>query len=160
MRRPTLPLVLAAVAALAFGGCASTSAGTWTYPPATSHAARPTRPPSADASAAPESAASPAAAVAQALLPPPAPSPRARCSGRSRSTAVDLGLRAHRNSRSTSRAATRSTLTNTGSIPHDITFPDGTTGVAKPGETGTVNVDVPDAASPSSARSPAMPMPA
>jgi len=36
------------------------------------------------------------------------------------------------------------TLTNDGAIPHDITFADGTTGVANPGESVTLEVDVPD----------------
>ncbi|HKY75544.1 MAG TPA: multicopper oxidase domain-containing protein [Acidimicrobiia bacterium] len=35
-------------------------------------------------------------------------------------------------------------LNNTGAIPHDITFPDGTTAIALPGETATVTVDVPE----------------
>jgi nitrite reductase (NO-forming) len=35
------------------------------------------------------------------------------------------------------------TLTNTGSAPHDITFPDGTLVAAGPGETQSVDVDVP-----------------
>jgi len=36
-------------------------------------------------------------------------------------------------------------LANTGAIPHDITFADGTTMLANPGETKTITVDVPDA---------------
>ena len=36
------------------------------------------------------------------------------------------------------------TLTNTGAIPHDITFADGTTGLANPGASVSLEVDVPD----------------
>ena len=36
-------------------------------------------------------------------------------------------------------------LHNTGAIAHDITFPDGTAATAQPGETATVEVDVPAA---------------
>ena len=36
------------------------------------------------------------------------------------------------------------TLRNDGAIPHDITFADGTTGVANPGESVALEVDVPD----------------
>ncbi|MCI0582002.1 MAG: multicopper oxidase domain-containing protein [Chloroflexi bacterium] len=36
------------------------------------------------------------------------------------------------------------TLKNTGAIPHDITFADGQTGLANPGESVTLEVDVPD----------------
>ncbi len=137
MRSPTLPLVLVAVAALAFGGCASTSAGHWTYPPVTSHAATAqSAAPSADASAAPESPASPAAAAAS-------PDAAGEVLGTLEVKAVDLGF--DPKELSVDKAGTYAvTLTNTGSIPHDITFADGTTGVAKPGEAVTVNVAVPD----------------
>jgi nitrite reductase (NO-forming) len=36
------------------------------------------------------------------------------------------------------------TLKNNGAIPHDITFADGTTGVANPGDSVTIEVNVPD----------------
>src|SRR6188768_1988923 len=136
MRRPTLLLVLAAVAALTLGGCASTAAGTWTYPPVMSHAAMAhSAAPSADASAPPEAAASPVAAAG--------PVAAGEVLGTLEVKAVDLGF--DPKELSVDKAGTYAvTLTNTGSIPHDITFADGATGIAKPGETVTVDVAIPD----------------
>ena len=49
---------------------------------------------------------------------------------------------------------------NTGAAPHDMTFPTGETGAAQPGETVSLEVDIPAGGASSCARSWAMPTPA
>jgi len=134
MRRPIFFLLPAAV--IVFGACASTTAGTWTYPPATHHdAMAASAAPVTGASAAPAAAASPGAAAS--------PAAAGETLGALEVTAVDLGFEPKE--LTVDKAGTYAvTLTNTGSIPHDITFADGTAGSAKPGEAVTVNVAVPD----------------
>jgi nitrite reductase (NO-forming) len=113
------------LSALAVSACAGTSAAVWTYPPATS---------------APAPAGSPAASAA------PSPASSAATGdvlGAIEVDAVDLGYAP--TELSVDKAGTYAvTMKNTGQIPHDITFADGTQGVANAGESVTVNVSVPE----------------
>ena len=117
---PVTALVFAALLA----GCSAATAPTWTYAP------------SVDADAASASQA-PAHAMHD-----PAPPAAPAVGGTLEVSAFDLGF----------EPATLTVpapghyevkLTNTGSIPHDITFPGGETAHASGGETGTVEIDVP-----------------
>ena len=135
MRKMFLPL--AAIATLAVAACTSTSAGSWTYPPVT-------------ATTAPAAAASPAAASPAAASPASASAAPASAApvsgdvvGDLEVKAIDLGFEPKEFSVDTAGTYAVS-LTNSGQIPHDITFADGTKGSAAPGETVTVNVAVPD----------------
>jgi nitrite reductase (NO-forming) len=133
MRRTLLSLV--AVATIVVSACSSAGAATWTYPPddPATVAASTTAPASpAPASAAPASAspASPAPVSGDVL-------------GALEVQAVDLGFTPKE--LSVDKPGTYAvTLVNTGQVPHDITFADGTTGAANPGEKVTVDVAVPD----------------
>jgi nitrite reductase (NO-forming) len=122
MRRsiPSLVAVVAIVAA----GCASSTGPTWTFGPVASPAAAP-----AEASAAPTASDDMGAASVGAI----------------ELEAIDLGFTP---SAISVAAAGRYevTLRNTGAIPHDVTFPDGTTtGPVEGGRSATVEVDVPAA---------------
>ena len=109
MRRSiALPSVV--LATLLAAGCSAATGQTWTFPPN------------------PESA-PPALAAATAAMVTPEPAPSADAAavvGRVEVTAFDLGFKP---SAITVDAPGRyaMTLKNTGAMPHDITFPDGTT---------------------------------
>jgi len=119
MRRTAMPLI-----GLVFvlSACTQAAAAGWTYPPAPA-AGQPASAPTAQAT----HAAEPSAAVAGDTL---------------EITAFDLGFKP---AKLDVPAAGRYTvkLVNTGSTSHDITFPSGETALAKPGETASVDVDVP-----------------
>jgi len=124
MRRPASFLVaLLAIAALG-AGCASPSGATWTFAPAGAATAT--------------TAGIPASAV------PSGPS-GAASAGTVELQAFDLGFTPNAISvASPGRYAV--TLVNTGTIPHDVTFADGTTtGMVDAGASATVEVDVPAA---------------
>lgn len=131
--------ILAGIA-LALTACAQAGAAgaVWTYPPGTS--SRPAAP-----SAQPVSSVAPAASAVT--------------SNTLEITAFDLGFEP---AMLEVPAAGRYTvkLVNTGATSHDITFPSGETALAKPGETGSVDVDVPAAGLTFCARSPVTPKPA
>jgi nitrite reductase (NO-forming) len=116
-----LTIAIVAVAAIAVG-CGSPAGATWTFPPD---------------SAATSSLAKPSTA------PAPTVEPAAATIGTIEIEAFDLGFTPGAISvDAPGRYAV--TLTNTGAIPHDVTFLDGsTTGLVDPGESGTVEVDVP-----------------
>ena len=117
---PLLPIVLVAITALA--GCsAAAKPPVWTYPPRAQAGA------GAPAATHAPGAASHAPAVTGETL---------------EIEAFDLGFRP---AAITVPAAGRYTvaLHNTGSIPHDITFPGGEQAVANGGEQATVEIDVP-----------------
>lgn len=126
MRKRLAPLLL--VSALAATGCAGTSAAVWTYPPN-------------DPNAAP--AATPVASVAASPAASPAtPTTGGAVLGALEVDAVDLGYTP--TELTVDKAGTYAvTLKNTGQIPHDITFADGTKGTANAGESVTVDVNVP-----------------
>jgi nitrite reductase (NO-forming) len=121
MRR-TIAILLGAT--LALGACTAGKAPGWTYPPAPSGGAAPSTPaePSVPAASAP--AASAPAGEALEI------------------EAFDLGFKP---TTLEVPAAGRYEvkLVNTGSAPHDITFPGGETALANPGETVSVEVDIP-----------------
>ncbi|HEX5148566.1 MAG TPA: multicopper oxidase domain-containing protein, partial [Candidatus Limnocylindrales bacterium] len=122
MRRSIrFPIAVLAVAAIA-AGCGSASGATWTFPPG--------------------GAASPAPAGATSA---PAPSSEAGgvVVGAVAIEAFDLGFTPNAiEVDAPGRYAV--TLKNTGTIQHDLTFPDGTTtGLVDAGTSGTVEVDVP-----------------
>jgi nitrite reductase (NO-forming) len=114
-------IALLAIAALT-AGCASASGATWTFAPAGAATPAPAGAPSAPA---PSSGSGGAAMGAVAV------------------EAFDLGFTP---TAIEVDAAGRYefTLNNTGTIPHDVTFPDGTTsGMIDAGKSGTVEIDVP-----------------
>jgi len=115
---PTLIVMVLAVAA-----CANASPAGWTFAPGG---------PAASASAGPAATKAPSAAPAGAVL------------GTIELESFDLGFTP---SQVTVDAPGRYAvaLTNTGQIPHDVTFPGGEQAVANGGETATVEVDVPAA---------------
>ena len=117
--RTLLPLTLVVGAAL-LAGCASPSKlPAWTYAPST---------------AAPEQVASATGA--------PAPAVPAEAGGTLEITSFDLGFEpAQLTVPQAGRYDVK--LTNTGSIPHDITFPGGEKVHANGGETASVEVDIP-----------------
>jgi nitrite reductase (NO-forming) len=122
MRRSSmLPIAILATAAIT-AGCASPAGPTWTFAPAGAATAPP-----AGASAAP----APSSAAAVATI------------GAVELEAFDLGFKPNA---ITVDAPGRYTVTlkNTGAIPHDLSFPDGTTtGTVEGGKSTTVEVDVP-----------------
>lgn len=124
MRKHWLFPIAAAAIALLSSGCTSASSGTWTYPP--SGPASPA-PVTAVSSPGPSEAA-PDAAVGVVAI-----------------DAFDLGFKP--SAIEVAGAGKYAfTLTNTGTIPHDVTFPDGsTTGMVDAGASGTVEVDIPAA---------------
>ena len=124
MRR-LVPVLLISVVLIA--ACTGSAKPGWTYAPAAS----------SDTVASAASAAPPAE-------PPVAAAP---AGGTIAIDAFDLGFTP---AQPTVDAPGRYTveLTNTGSAPHDITFPDGTQVAAGPGETASVEVDVPAAGLP------------
>jgi nitrite reductase (NO-forming) len=125
MRTRSLLSLLVVVAAVVAVGCGSAAAPTWTYAP------------NGDGDAA--SASQPRAPAASE----PAPSAAAAATGGTiEIDAFDLGFEP---AQLTVPAPGRYevTLTNTGAIPHDVTFPGGEMAHANAGETGTVEVDVP-----------------
>jgi nitrite reductase (NO-forming) len=116
-----LPIAILAVAAIA-AGCGSPASAGWTFAPGVA----------------------PAAGEATASVAPTASHDMAEASvGSIEVEAFDLGF--------TPAAVTVDapgryslTLANTGAIPHDVTFPDGTTtGMVDGGQSATVEVDVP-----------------
>jgi nitrite reductase (NO-forming) len=111
-----------ALSSILIGACSSTTRPTWTFAPSAPAA------PVGAASAAPSTPAEPAAA--------PAPG------GSIEIEAFDLGFTPSEPSIDAPGRYTVA-LVNTGQAPHDITFPDGTTVAAAPGETASVEVDVP-----------------
>jgi nitrite reductase (NO-forming) len=116
-------VVVLASAALG-AGCASPTGATWTFPPP-----------------GPASSAPPAASAA----PAPSSGPAVAVAGVIELEAFDLGFKP--NATTVDLAGRYAvTLRNTGAIPHDLTFPDGaTTGLVDPGQSATVEVDVPTA---------------
>ena len=121
MRRSTLFTVAAVAIAMLSTGCASATGATWTFAPGTG-----ATPASAGASASP-AASSGAAATAGAV----------------EIEAFDLGFTP--NAIEVEAAGRYAfTLRNTGTIPHDVTFPSGTTtGLVDAGTSATVEIDVP-----------------
>ena len=122
MRQPLfVSVALVAIAAIA-SGCASPGGATWTFPPAGS------------------STAAPGGAT---TTPAPSDSSGTAVVGPIAVEAFDLGFKP---SDITVDAPGRYTvkLANTGAIPHDVTFPDGTTtGLVNGAGSGGVDVDVP-----------------
>jgi nitrite reductase (NO-forming) len=126
MRRSiALPSIIVA-AALVAAGCSTAAGPTWTFPP--------------------QQPAAPGLVAAASATPAPAATPGSDAVvGTLEVSAFDLGFKP---GTLTVDAPGRYavTLTNTGAMPHDITFADGTTtGYVDPGATGTVEVDVPAA---------------
>jgi nitrite reductase (NO-forming) len=122
MRRSIQFAVAALAIAAISAGCANTSGATWTFAPG-----GPATPPPAGATSAP----SPSGETTGAVL------------GSVAIEAFDLGFTpAAIEVDAPGRYAF--TLNNTGSIPHDVTFPDGTTsGMIDAGKSATVEIDVP-----------------
>ena len=123
MRTKSLPAVAILAIGLVVAACASDQAPTWTYAPA---AAATTAPGAASAPPAPGSSAAPAGIAGTLDI-----------------SAFELGFEPKD---ITVDAAGRYEvkLVNTGVVPHDLTFPDGTTtGSVAGGSPGTVEVDVP-----------------
>jgi nitrite reductase (NO-forming) len=120
MRR-MIPTLLASL--LALGACTQAGAPGWTYPPNTAVASPAAPAPSAGHSMAPAASS-------------------ATVGGTLEVTAFDLGFKP---AALEVPAAGRYTvkLINTGAATHDITFPTGEQAVAAPGETATVDVDIP-----------------
>ena len=125
MRTPLLlPIALLAAVALT-AGCTTTRAPTWTYP-------------------ADDGAGGPGVAGGAGAPAPAAPASQAPAAqgGTLEIESFDMGFRP---AAITVPAAGRYevALTNTGTIPHDITFPGGEQAVANGGASATVEVDVP-----------------
>jgi len=118
-----LPIAILAATAIAVG-CTSTKAPTWTYP--------------ADLGAGPDVA----AASGAPGMPAHETTAPAVASGALEITSFDMGFEpAALTVPEPGRYAVK--LANTGTIPHDITFPGGEQAVANAGETATAEVDVP-----------------
>jgi nitrite reductase (NO-forming) len=106
-------------ASLALAGCGYAQAPYWTYPPTTAGGGP-------DASA----------------PPPAAPAPSGEAGGTLEIEAFDLGFTpATLEVPAAGRYEVK--LNNTGAAPHDVTFPTGETALAQPGETASVEVDIP-----------------
>ena len=135
-RSLTLPALLVAAAMLA-GACTPAAAKpTWTFQPGTGGGA-----------------AAPAATTPGTTSGAPT---SGEVLGTVELTAFDMGFQpAHAEVDKPGRYQVK--LTNTGTIPHDMTFASGETATAQPGGTATLEVDVPAAGSTSSARSRVMP---
>jgi nitrite reductase (NO-forming) len=115
-----------AVITIALGACApSAKAPTWTFSPANAGA-----PAAVGASPAPSTASGGTAAAGPTL-------------GSLEVKAVDLGFEPKELSVSKA-GAYEIKFTNSGAIPHNITFADGSQAAANPGETKTITVNVPD----------------
>ena len=119
-----LPVTFLVFAAL-LAGCSTAKAPTWTYAP------------SVDGDAA--SASQPPAHAGHDAAPPAAP---AAAGGTLEINAFDLGFEPAQLS-VPAPGRYEVALTNTGAIPHDITFADGEMATANAGETATVEVDIP-----------------
>jgi len=121
MRRSTRFTVAAVAIAMLSAGCASATGATWTF--------------------APETGATPA--PAGAVASPAASSGAAATAGAVEIEAFDLGFTP--NAIEVEAAGRYAfTLRNTGTIPHDVTFPSGTTtGPVDAGTSATVEIDVP-----------------
>ncbi len=117
--RATAPL-LVLVAIFLTAGCTADATARWTYPPAEPGTAA--------------VAAAPSASPSQAATAP---------IGTIDVKAFDLGFTP--NQLTVDKAGRYAvTLTNTGQVPHDITFPTGETAQAPAGGSATVEVDVPE----------------
>ena len=112
-------VVCLALSSILIGGCSSSSAPSWTYAPS-----------------------GPPVAGSAGSAAPSEPAEPATASGTIAIEAFDLGFTPAQASIETPGPYTV-TLANTGQAPHDITFADGTTVAAAPGETASVEVDVP-----------------
>lgn len=125
MRRPTAPLPAVIAIAAMLAGCSSSGGPTWTYAPALAA--------SADAGAS-------AGHGSQA----PAPAANGQVLGTLEIESFDLGFKP---AKLTVDAPGRYTvkLTNTGVVPHDVTFPDGAMAHAEAGQSATTEIDVPAA---------------
>ena len=136
--RRALALLLGTVLTLSLGACTSSAQVGWTFAPPASpaddagHSAAPTAASPDSTGAAPSAAAvaSPALAAGGDVL------------GTLEITAVDLGFQPT-NFSVDAPGRYEVKLINTGSIMHDVTFPDGTVISANAGETATGAVDVP-----------------
>ena len=125
--RTLLPLTFVVGAALLAGCASSSKLPAWTYAPST---------------AGPEQGASNGDTPDQASHEPAPPAAPAGAGGALEITSFDLGFEpAQLTVPQPGRYEVK--LTNTGSIPHDITFPGGEMAHANAGETATVEVDVP-----------------
>ncbi|MCU0505837.1 MAG: multicopper oxidase domain-containing protein [Chloroflexi bacterium] len=122
--------------ALAVAACTPASAGrSWTFPPVPSIEPAPAVP---AASAAPAATQAPAASVAPAATA----AVGGDVLGTLEITAVDLGFQPT-NLTVDAPGTYAFALKNTGTIVHDVTFPDGTTITAQAGETATGSVAIP-----------------
>ena len=136
------PLRIAAVTALAvvLVGCTSAAAGAWTFAPPASAT------PGAAASASAGATAAASASASEGTTQPSSPASSPAASGASAGTieiqAFDLGFTP---SAVTVPAAGTYDVNfdNTGAIPHNVTFADGTVISADPGETKSGTVTVP-----------------
>ena len=126
MRRTVIPL---AILSVFLAACGAGTTPAWTYPP------------EAGGGAAAGPSAAPAASDAAPAATQPATS--GEVLGSLDVTAVDLGFEPAELSVDQAGRYTVN-LMNTGQIPHDITFPDGSQAVANPGETKSVDVEVPE----------------
>ena len=118
MRRMAIPIL---TMALVLAACNASTPGTWTYPPDTD---------------------TPVAGPTTQPVGSEAPAANGDVLGTLEVEGFDLGFTpADLTVDAPGRYAV--TLTNTGAIPHDITFPGGEQAVANAGETATVEVDVP-----------------
>jgi nitrite reductase (NO-forming) len=128
-------LVVVALLAISVSACSSAAQAGWTAPPAAPPAAAG---PSTAASDGTGPAPSPSALAASS----PAPAPEGAVLGTLEIIAVDLGFEPT-NLHVDKPGAYEVRLVNTGSIIHDITFPDGTVISAQAGQTASAVVDVP-----------------
>ena len=131
MKRTQAWTGLAIVLAVSLAGCGGTAASQWTYAPAPS-AGVAAQPSTAPGSQAPAASASPAASQA----------PSGDVLGTLEVTGVDLGFKPSE-LLVDAVGAYEVKLVNTGSIVHDMTFPDGTKIQAQAGETASAVVQVP-----------------
>jgi nitrite reductase (NO-forming) len=126
--------------ALAVAACTPASAGrAWTFPPVPSIEPAPAAP-VASAPAAPAGTTSPAAPTASTS--PAAPAASGDVLGSLEITAVDLGFQPT-NLTVDAPGTYEFTLKNSGTIVHDLTFPDGTKISAQSGESATGTVAIP-----------------
>ncbi len=121
-------IILLLGASLALGACAAGKAPGWTYPPAASGGAAP--------------AASPSTAPSGPAASGPAASAPAAAGGTLDIEAFDLGFKP-KTLEVPAAGRYQVKLVNTGAIPHDISFPNGELVLADPGQTVTLDVDIP-----------------
>ncbi|HYN48571.1 MAG TPA: hypothetical protein VER83_06860, partial [Candidatus Nanopelagicales bacterium] len=126
MKRTQVWAGLAIVLTVSLAGCGGAAAPQWTYAPAPTGGV----------------AVGPVASPATSQAPAASQAPSGEVLGTLEVTAVDLGFKPATLSVDKVGAYTV-TLVNTGSILHDITFPDGTKIEAKSGETASAVVQVP-----------------